>query len=195
MAPRLDLTTTPYQPPVYARLGLNRDTCSSDRSPSPDGPGPRTFVQNLQQVPLPPRSDGGRGKGKAKRQDQDEGPSTQRGKKNRKDRRRPANSALVAMADHTGKQPQQSLLDHFNKLMESPCTNHAYPMKHLYKDCELLRRFLRQAGRPKEGKGKEAAAKKGGVVGKDTTTEVIRLDAYRLKDDNDNVLTNTWNIE
>ena len=28
-----------------------------------------------------------------------------------------------------------------------------------------------------------------------TVTEVIQLGAYRLKDDNDNVLTNTWNIE
>ena len=26
-------------------------------------------------------------------------------------------------------------------------------------------------------------------------TEVIRLGAYRLKDDNGNILTNTWNIE
>ena len=51
--------------------------------------------------------------------------------------------------------------------MESPCTNHAYPVKHLYKDGELLKRFLRQAGGPKEGKGKEVAAKKGGVAGKD----------------------------
>ena len=51
--------------------------------------------------------------------------------------------------------------------MDSPCTNHAYPIKHLYKDCELLKRFLRQAGGPKEGKGKEAAAKKGGTAGKD----------------------------
>ena len=41
------------------------------------------------------------------------------------------------------------------------------PIKHLYKDCELLKRFLRQAGGPKEGKGKEVAAKNGGVVGKD----------------------------
>ena len=51
--------------------------------------------------------------------------------------------------------------------MESPCTNHAYPVKQLYKDCELLKRLMRQADRPKEGKGKEAAAKKGGAVGKD----------------------------
>ena len=47
-------------------------------------------------------------------------------------------------------------------------TNHTYPVKHLYKDCELLKRFLQQAGKPKEGKGKEEAAKKGGTAaGKD----------------------------
>ena len=51
--------------------------------------------------------------------------------------------------------------------MDSPCTNHAYLVKHLYKDYELLKRFLRQADRPKEGDGKEATAKKGGAAGKD----------------------------
>ena len=51
--------------------------------------------------------------------------------------------------------------------MDSPCTNHAYPIKHLYMDYELLKRFLRQAGGPKEGKGKEAAIKKGGAADKD----------------------------
>ena len=49
---------------------------------------------------------------------------------------------MVVVADRTGKQPQQGLPDHFNKLMDRPCTNHAYPVKHLYKDCELLKRFL-----------------------------------------------------
>ena len=86
--------------------------------------------------------------------------------------------------------------------MESPCTNHAYPIKHLYKDCELLKRFLRQAGGPKEGKGKEAVAKNGAwrarirtTEGPYTATEVIQPDAYQLKDDNGNVLTNTWKNE
>ena len=51
--------------------------------------------------------------------------------------------------------------------MESPCTNHAYPIKHFYKDYELLKHFLRQASGLKEGKGKEAATKKGGTAGKD----------------------------
>ena len=71
-----------------------------------------------------------------------QGPLHTEGKKNRKDRRRPANSVLVATADHTGKQPQQDPPGHFHELMESPCTNHAYPIKHLYKDCELLKRLL-----------------------------------------------------
>ena len=75
--------------------------------------------------------------------DLDEGPSTQRGKKNKKDRHQSDNTTMVAAADHTGKQPQQGLPDHFNKLMDSPCTNHAYSVKHLFKDCELLKRFLR----------------------------------------------------
>ena len=51
--------------------------------------------------------------------------------------------------------------------MDGPCPNHAYPVKHLYKECELLKRFLRQAGGSKEGDGKEPAAKRGGAAGKD----------------------------
>ena len=49
---------------------------------------------------------GGWDRGKAKREDQGEGPSTLKGKKNKRDRSRPANPALVAVADHAGKQPQ-----------------------------------------------------------------------------------------
>ena len=73
-----------------------------------------------------------------------------------------------------GKQPQQDPSGHFNKLMESPCTNHDYPIKHLYKDCELLKRLLRQAGGPKGEKGAETMAKKGGAADKDP-------DDWRLK--------------
>ena len=102
----------------------------------------------------------------------------QRAKKNRKNHRRPANSTLVATADHTGKQPQQGLPNHFNELMESPCTNHAYLVKHLYKDYELLKRLLRQAGGQGSGRLK---------------VEVIRPDAYRLKEDSGDILTNAWN--
>ena len=67
----------------------------------------------------------------------------QRGKKNRKDRHRPANFASVTVADHAGMQPQQDPPGHFHELMESLCTNHDYPINHLYKDCQLLKRLLR----------------------------------------------------
>ena len=142
-APRLNLMTAPHQPPIYARLGPNQGTCSGDRSPSTDGPGPPTFAQLPQQAPFSLCFNGGHDKAKAKRQDQDKGPSTQRGKRNRKDHRQPVNFALVAVANHAGTQPQQDPLGHFHDLMESPCTNHDYPVKHLYKDCQLLKRLLR----------------------------------------------------
>ena len=71
------------------------------------------------------------------------------------------------MADHLSTQPQQDRSGHFRELMESPCTNHNYPVKHLYKDYELLKCLLRQEGGTKEEKDAEAAAEKGGVVGKD----------------------------
>ena len=67
----------------------------------------------------------------------------QKGKKSRKDHRRPANSALVVVADYAGTQPQQDPPGHFHELMESLCTNHNYPVNHLYKDCQLLKRLLR----------------------------------------------------
>ena len=93
-----------------------------------------------------------------------QGPLHAEGKKNRKNRRRLANSALVATADHAGTQPQQDPPGHFHELMESPCTHHDYPVKHLYKDCQLLKHLLWQAGNPMEEKDKEAATKKGGVA-------------------------------
>ena len=36
----------------------------------------------------------------------------------------------------------EGTLDHFEKLLEGPCPNHAFPIKHLYKDCVLMKRFL-----------------------------------------------------
>ena len=41
------------------------------------------------------------------------------------------------------------------------------PIKHLNKDYELIKRFLRQATNPNEGKGKEDTARKGDTTGKD----------------------------
>ena len=49
----------------------------------------------------------------------------------------------MAAADYKGGQkPTEGTMNHFKKLLEGPCPNHAFPVKHLYKDCSLMRRFL-----------------------------------------------------
>ena len=49
----------------------------------------------------------------------------------------------MAAADCKGGQkPTEGTPDHFEKLLEGPCPNHAFLIKHLYKDCALMKRFL-----------------------------------------------------
>ena len=41
----------------------------------------------------------------------------------------------MAAADRKGGQkPVEGTLNHFEKLLEGPCLNHAFPVKHLLKD-------------------------------------------------------------
>ena len=40
------------------------------------------------------------------------------------------------------KQRHEGTLDHFEKLLEGPCPNNSFPIKHLYKDCGLMKRFF-----------------------------------------------------
>ena len=49
----------------------------------------------------------------------------------------------MATADRKGgRKPTEGTLDHFKKLLEGPCLNHAFPIKHLYKDYVLMKQFL-----------------------------------------------------
>ena len=41
-----------------------------------------------------------------------------------------------------GQKPTEGTPNHFEKLLEGPCPNHAFPVKHLLKDCGLMRKFL-----------------------------------------------------
>jgi hypothetical protein len=60
----------------------------------------------------------------------------------------------VAAAECKGKKASsEGTLDHFKKMLEGPCPNHAYPIKHAYKDCGLMKRFL--SGGSKKGEGKK----------------------------------------
>jgi hypothetical protein len=46
----------------------------------------------------------------------------------------------------------EDTMDHFEKMLEGPYPNHAYPVKHAYKDCELMKKFLSRA--PRRGTGR-----------------------------------------
>ena len=91
-------------------------------------------------------------KGKAK-QDEDagEGASNHPNKKKNKQRRE---GSLVATADHKeGRKPTEGTPNHFEKLLEGPYLNHAFPIKHLYKDYGLMKRFLSGGSNKGEHRG------------------------------------------
>ena len=97
-----------------------------------------------------------RSRGKAKRdEDADEGPSDHLNKKkNLKGRW----GSLVATAERkAGRAPVEGTPDHFNKLLEGPCPNHAFPIKHMYKDCSLMKRFFTGGSKKWEQKKKPEA--------------------------------------
>jgi len=74
-------------------------------------------------------------------------------KKKGKDKRRHDDN-MVAAVNQARKAPKPSRdqpKDYFEKLLESPCTNHEGPVRHLLKDCNLMKRFLAgKAGNRKE---------------------------------------------
>jgi hypothetical protein len=46
----------------------------------------------------------------------------------------------MAAAERKGKEASaEDTLDHFEKMLEGPCLNHNYPIKHAYKDCGLMK--------------------------------------------------------
>ena len=52
--------------------------------------------------------------------------------------------------------PWEGTSNHFEKLLEGPCPNHAFPIKHLYKDYDLMKRFLsRGSNKGEHGKDPE----------------------------------------
>jgi hypothetical protein len=78
---------------------------------------------------------------KAKRDESvGEGASNRLGKKKNKGNNW---GSLVAAADRKGgKVPAGETPDHFEKMLEKPCSNHAFPIKHMYKDCALFKNYL-----------------------------------------------------
>jgi hypothetical protein len=95
-------------------------------------------------------------------QDDDDVPETSSGRQKRKGKaKRRRDGDLVAAADRRAQKPRDGQKkDHFEKLLESPCTNHEGPVQHKLKDCRLLKNFLDgtlKRGAPKPNEGKDDA--------------------------------------
>jgi len=95
----------------------------------------------------------------------------------------------MAVADRKGgRKPTEGTSDHFEKLLEGPCPNHAFPVKHLYKDCGLMKQFLSE-GSNKGEHGKDSnpttddtKEKDGGFLMPDGCLMIFRgLEAYDSK--------------
>ena len=83
--------------------------------------------------------------GKARRDEgADEGTSNRSTK--RKNKKQRHEDSLVAAADRKGgRKPVEGTPNHFEKMLEGPCPNHAFPVKHPLKDGSLMRKFLSES--------------------------------------------------
>ena len=77
--------------------------------------------------------------------DSPDGPS--KGRKGRKNKKncRPPTANEVAAADRQDKRPPRN--NHFDQLLEKPCTNHGYPVSHKFKDCDMMKHLLRRTAK------------------------------------------------
>ena len=49
---------------------------------------------------------------------------------------------MAAIDRKGGQKPAEGTPNQFKKLLEGPCSNNAFLIKHLYKDCSLMKRLL-----------------------------------------------------
>lgn len=66
-------------------------------------------------------------------------------KKNKKQRRTDQEVVAVTSQDKA-KKPAKDTPDHFEKMWNGPCPNHRFPVTHLYKECSLMKKFVRKEG-------------------------------------------------
>ena len=79
-----------------------------------------------------------------KQRNRDRPSSSREDRKNKKNRQPPA-AGEVAATERQDKRPPRN--DHFNQLLEKPCTNHGYPVNHKFKDCDMMKRLLRRTAK------------------------------------------------
>ena len=115
--------------------------------------------------------------GKARR-DEGAGEGASNRSAKRKNKKQWHEDSLVATADHKGGwKPMEATLNPFEKLLKGPCPNHAFPIKHLYKDCSLIRLFLSR-GSNKGEHGKDLDPTTDDAEGKDGG--FLTLDGYLM---------------
>ena len=103
------------------------------------------------------------------RRDEDAGEGTSNRPAKRKNKKQWRDNSLVAIANHKGGwKPVEGTPNHFEKMLEGPCPNHAFPAKHLYKECGVMRKYL-SGGLNKGEQGKEPAPSTDDVEEKDDT--------------------------
>jgi hypothetical protein len=79
---------------------------------------------------------------KAKR-DEDAGEGASNHSKKKKKNKPQSGDSLVAATQRKGKKASAAgTPDHFEKMLEGPCPNHFYPVKHAYKVYGLMKKFL-----------------------------------------------------
>ena len=77
------------------------------------------------------------------RRDEDTGEAASNRPAKKKNKKQQREGSLEAAADWRGGQKLvEGTPNHFEKLLEGPCPNHAFLIKHLYKDCSLMRWFF-----------------------------------------------------
>jgi hypothetical protein len=58
----------------------------------------------------------------------------------------------VMTVARSGKRQERPLTEHFERLLEEACSNHAYPIKHKLKDCSMMKNFMTSFTRDREPK-------------------------------------------
>ena len=95
---------------------------------------------------------------------------------------------MAATERKAGRASTEGTPDHFDKLLEGPCPNHAFPIKHMCKDCSLMKRFFTGSSKKWEQKKKpeaeanNAGEKDGGFPSPDGCLMIFGgLEAYGSK--------------
>jgi hypothetical protein len=91
--------------------------------------------------------------GARQKRDEDVNEGTTNCSNKKKNKQRQGGSLVVDTKQKGGRVPIEGTPDHFEKLLEGLCLNHAFPVKHMYKDYALMKRFLSSGSKKGDREG------------------------------------------